>query len=173
MYDRTYWQNEVRNPANTFKTTKNDDGTITVERAGERMEEGTPQDKEHFNNMEAGISDAAMAAAVWGFGAMQAQRQNREYQGAFDADVLGESQTVTLTNAGKYPFNSTINSPTTVALEKSRKNLFYTVEATVTGHNGETGDIHITDKALNGFKVFYDGAGKSATILLRIKGGMT
>lgn len=173
MYPRTYWQNEVRDPANTFTVTENADGTKTVARAGTRMEEGTPQDKAHFNNIEEGITDANAAAAMWGFGYHQARQESKAYQAAFDADVLGESKTVTLTNTGKYPFNSTINSPVSVALATTRKNLFYDVEATVTEHTGEVGEIHIIDKALNGFKVYYDGAGKSVTILLRIKGGMT
>ena len=173
MYPRTYWQNEVRNPANTFTVTENADGTKTVARAGTRMEEGTPQDKAHFNNMEEGITDGNMAAAWLAFYLHQIELVDKEYQEKYDADVLGESQTVKLTNTGKYPFNSTINSPVTVALATTRKNLFYDVEATVTAHTGEVGEVHIIDKALNGFKVYYDGAGASATILLRIKGGMS
>ena len=173
MYPRTYWQNEVRDPSHTFYMTENSDGTVTLTPAGTRMEEGTPQDKAHFNNIEEGISDNDAAAAMWGFGYHQAQQESKAYQAAFDADVLGESQTVTLTNTGKYPFNSTINSPVSVALATTRKNLYYDVEATVTAHTGEVGGVHIIDKALNGFKVYFDGAGASATILLRIKGGMT
>jgi hypothetical protein len=78
---------------------------------------------------------------------------------------------VTLKNTASYPFNSTVDSPVTVALSKVRKNLFYTVEAVVDSADGMVGDIHITDKALNGFKVAYDGSGKSVTITLKIKGG--
>ena len=65
-----------------------------------------------------------------------------------------------------------MDNPATVNMSKTRKNLYYTVEAAVESHNGEVGEIHITDKALNGFKVSYDGPAKSAKIILRIKGGM-
>ena len=71
-----------------------------------------------------------------------------------------------------WPFNSTVDNPTTVSLATTRKNLYYTVEATVESHTGEVGEIHITDKALNGFKVSYDGPATSVNIILRIKGGM-
>ena len=37
---------------------------------------------------------------------------------------------------------------------------------------GLLGEIHITDKALNGFKVSFDGSAKSVTLELKIKGGM-
>lgn len=60
-----------------------------------------------------------------------------------------------------------------MALKQNRRNLYYSVEATVvTVSGGLAGDIHITDKALNGFKVAFDGSAKSVTLELKIKGGM-
>lgn len=35
------------------------------------------------------------------------------------------------------------------------------------------GDIVISDKALNGFKIAYTGSGSSVKLAVRIKGGMT
>ena len=46
------------------------------------------------------------------------------------------------------------------------------MEAEITAHDGNVGDVRIFDRMLNGFKVAYDGSAKSATIKLRIKGGM-
>ena len=48
----------------------------------------------------------------------------------------------------------------------------YTVEASIGEHNGNVGDVKISNRLLNGFKVAYDGSATSATIILRIKGGM-
>ena len=50
--------------------------------------------------------------------------------------------------------------------------MVYTVEAEVLEHDGNVGDVKIFSRLLNGFKVAYDGSAKTATIKLRIKGGM-
>ena len=89
-----------------------------------------------------------------------------------EAEITGETYTVTLTNTQKQPFNSTLDSPSTIALTKARKTLYYSVEPEVTAHKGLVGDIQISDKALNGFKVAYTGSGTSVTLTLRVKGGM-
>lgn len=98
----------------------------------------------------------------------------REYLGRMvDGEILGETQTVTLKNTAKFPFNSTRDNPVTVALKQTRKNLFYTVEAEQTGATGEVGSIEISAKALNGFKIAFTGSAKSVTLQIRVKGGMT
>ena len=174
MYNQTEWKDHVTQYPNRRIITDNGDGTSTVEKAqGEIIQQGTAQSSTNFNNEENGIQDATIAAQILGFGNLHQQRQNDEHQEQTDAEILGETKTVTLTNSAAYPFNSTVDSPTTVALTTTRKNLYYTVEAAVASHSGEVGDIHITDKALNGFKVSFDGSGSSVTLTLRIKGGMT
>ena len=58
-------------------------------------------------------------------------------------------------------------------LTTNRRNLYYSIEVEVTSvEGGLVGDIHITDKQLNGFKVSFHGSAKSVTLTLRIKGGM-
>jgi hypothetical protein len=182
MYERTYWQDEVRSPDRRVTMTQNSDGTYTVAKAGVLMQQGTNQDEVHFNNLEAGISDATIASALLDFALLQYRREEREHASAIDnhaalvdSEILGETQTVTLSNTAKYPFNSTVDAPVSVALNAIRKNLYYTVEATVTSYTGfgDIGEILITDKALNGFKVGFSGSAASATLTLRIKGGMT
>lgn len=82
-----------------------------------------------------------------------------------------ETGTVTLTNTKAYPFN---NSKVTVAITNTRQNLFYDVEAEVTAYSGGLpGDLIVSDKQLNGFKLEFDGSAKSVTVAYKIKEGMT
>ena len=141
MYRNTQWIDEVK-----------DQDTEEV------IQEGTPQSAGNFNNMEHGISDAHLAAALL------------IIQSSLTADqVATEEKAVTLSNSQSYPFN---NSTQTIALSRVRNFTDYTVEAEITDHDGNVGDVRIFDRMLNGFKVAYDGSAKSATIKLRIKGGM-
>ena len=125
---------------------------------GEVIQEGTDQSAGNFNNMEAGISDAQTAAAMLLIAA-----------GQLAAAQAAEVIVATLTNTKSYPFN---NSQQTVSLPNIRATTDYTVDAEILEHAGEVGDIIISDKLLNGFKVRYDGSATSATIKLTIKGGM-
>ena len=141
MYRNTHWIDEVKD-----------------QETEEVIQEGTPQSAGHFNNMEHGISDAHLAAALL------------IIQSGLTADqVATEEKAVTLSNSQSYPFN---NSTQTSALNTVRNFTDYTVEAEITDHDGNVGDVKIFDRMLNGFKVAYDGSAKKATIKLRIKGGM-
>ena len=141
MYRNTHWIDEVKD-----------------QETEEVIQEGTPQSAGNFNNMEGGISDAHLAAALL------------IIQSGLTADqVATEEKTVTLSNIQSYPFN---NSTQTIALNTVRNFTDYTVEAEITAHDGKVGDVRIFDGMVNGFKVAYDGSAKSATIKLRIKGGM-
>ncbi|WP_455619651.1 hypothetical protein [Eisenbergiella sp.] len=131
---------------------------IKDETTGEKLQDGTDQSAGHFNNAEHGISDANLAAALILISSSLTAEQ-----------VATEEKTVTLTNSQSYPFNS---STQTIALAKARNFTDYTVEAEVLSHSGNVGEVKIFDRLLNGFKVAYDGSAKSATIKLRIKGGM-
>lgn len=174
MYNQTHWLDHVTQYPNRRVITNNGDGTQTVEKAqGEIIQQGTAQSATNWNNEEDGIQDAHMAEQILTVANLHQQRQNDAHQAQTDAEILGETHTVTLTNTQKYPFNSTMDTPVSVALTTTRKNLYYTVEAEVTAHTGEVGDIHVTGKALNGFKVSFDGSGTSVTLTLRVKGGMT
>lgn len=125
---------------------------------GEIIQEGTDQSAGHFNNAEHGISDVNLAAALILISSSLTAEQ-----------VATEEKTVTLTNSQSYPFN---NSTQTIALATARNFTDYTVEAEVLEHSGSVGEVRIFDRMLNGFKIAYDGSAKSATIKLRIKGGM-
>ena len=125
---------------------------------GEEIQEGTDQSAGHFNNAEHGISDVNLAAALILISSSLTAEQ-----------VATEERTITLTNSQSYPFN---DSTKTIALATARNFTDYTVEAEVLEHSGNVGDVRIFDRMLNGFKIAYDGSAKSATIKLRIKGGM-
>jgi len=83
-----------------------------------------------------------------------------------EAPIL--SGTVTLTNTKEYPFN---NSVQTVALEKPLKNREYTVLTEVFGTDGDAGDIIVSDKAVNGFKIAFTGAARQAVVRYCVIGG--
>jgi len=155
VYHRTHWLDHV------------------TDQTGAVIQQGTLQDQAHFNNMEEGVADANFAAQILTEGYLQLRRIQEHNDAEIFAEILGETHTVTLINGKAFPFNSTVSSPTTVALTKNRRNLYYSVEATATQVSGGLlGDIHITGKALNGFKVSFDGSAKSVTLELKIKGGM-
>jgi hypothetical protein len=125
---------------------------------GEVIQDGTDQSAGHFNNMEHGISDAHLATALL------------LIQSSLTADqVATEEKTVTLTNTQSYPFN---DSTQTIALGTARNFTDYTVEPEIVDHKGNVGEVRIFDRLLNGFKVAFDGSAKTATVKLRIKGGM-
>ena len=155
MYNRTYWLDHV------------------TDQSGAVIQQGTLLDQTHFNNMEAGIQDATLASQIYGWADLQQKRFSDANDALMDAEVLGEIHEITLTNTQKFPFTSSVDSPKTIALAKTRKNLYYSVEIEVKEHTGLVGEILISDKALNGFKIAYTGSGKSVTLLVRIKGGMT
>ena len=125
--------------------------------SGEVIQAGTDQSAAHFNNMESGIIDASVAAAMLLIAAGELQSQTEI-----------ERHVVELKNTASYPFN---NSAKTVSLAITRDNTDYTVDVDIQAHTGNVGEIQIYDKQLNGFKVKYDGSAESATLILRIKGG--
>lgn len=84
-------------------------------------------------------------------------------------DLEAEIDKITLTNSETFPFN---NSVKTVALQKQRNTLNYRVITEVVSADGEVGDVIITDKQLNGFKIAFTGSAKNVTIKYYVQGGM-
>lgn len=126
--------------------------------SGEIIQEGTNQSAGNFNNMENGIQDASVAAAMLLIAA-----------GQINAELAVEEKTITLTNTQSYPFN---NSQKTVSLSITRTTTAYTVDVEISDHDGDVGNVIISDKLLNGFKARFDGSATNATVILRIKGGL-
>ena len=76
---------------------------------------------------------------------------------------------VTLTNTQDFPFNDSIR---TVAISPTRANANYIVDFHVASAIGNVGDIVVSDKLLNGFKIEFTGSASSVTINYQILGGM-
>jgi len=80
-----------------------------------------------------------------------------------------EAGTVTLTNDQAFPFN---NSQVTVPLVTERANQNYIVDYEVTAATGNVGDIIISAKLVNGFKIEHTGSATSVTVKYQVLGGM-
>jgi len=162
VYEWTAWQNHVTQYENRYKETQNSDGTIThtpVE--GAIIQQGTPQNAKNFNHLEDGVSNAGELAALLALCCIHANQQI--------SDMDGETMEVTLTNTQEYPFN---NSVKTVALSKQRNHMDYTVLTEVQDYSGGfVGDILITEKLKNGFKIQYTGSAASVKVKIYVKGG--
>lgn len=164
MYNRLIWLDHAVSPSNTYKVTQNSDGTITLTPAGEIIQQGTNMSAVNFNNLETGVTGAYTTAVE----AMRAVRLALEKAQALEGIVL----TATLTNTQKYPFNNSIK---TIAL--SSENVRYTKDYTViveveSSSGGGIGDIVVTDKLLNGFKVAYTGSATEVNLKIYVQGGV-
>ena len=162
MYEPKLWQDHVTEYENRYTESRNEDGTIThTAIEGEIIQQGTPQNAFNFNHMEEGISNASELSALLTITTIH-QKQ------AVD-NLRGETIEITLTNTQEYPFN---NSEETVALEIERNNMDYAVESEVKNcEGGFCGEIIVSNKLLNGFKIAYSGSAKSVTLKIHIKGG--
>lgn len=85
-----------------------------------------------------------------------------------DEALICEEGTVTLTNTQKFPFN---DSRVTVALAKTQKDTKYVVVTDVQTVAGNIGDVTVTDKQVNGFKIGYSGGAASVTVKYYVIGG--
>ena len=81
-----------------------------------------------------------------------------------------ETGVVTLINTKQYPFN---NSAQTSCAPFEQSDTDYFVLTEVIRAEGETGEIRVYDKAVNGFRIAFDGSARCAEIrYLVIKGGL-
>lgn len=90
------------------------------------------------------------------------------WQNEEDAPIC-EYGTVTLTNTGKYPFN---NSQVTVPLVNTQKNIKYAVVAEITSATGNPGEVVVSGKQTNGFKLAFTGSASSAVVEYIVIGGI-
>ncbi len=170
--DPLIWQDDVRSPANTYSVKDNSDGTKTIERAGQVIQEGTQQSAANFNAMENMAYGAMMVAEVLAQEVRQHQRRFDKVQEDLenlDDEIIGQAIEVTMTNSLEYPFN---NSLKTVAIT-TRQNTDYRVTVEIQGAPDNVGDIFITDKTINTFKIHFTGSAPSVTVKCFITGGKT
>ena len=86
-----------------------------------------------------------------------------------DEALICENGTATLTNSRKFPFNDSLKS---VALANRQRNTQYVVIAEVVTVAGNIGDVVISDKQVNGFKMGFTGGAASATVNYIVIGGI-
>lgn len=156
------WKDHVTQYSNRYKEVQNADGTITHEAVeGEVIQEGTPQNAKNFNDLEERVLASGEVANLAFLKVNMAENRI--------AGLTGEIVEATLTNSKEYPFN---NSKKTLALKTPRGNLDYTVvvEASTTDAGG-IGEIKITDKQLNGFKIEFTGTAKTVSVKCTVQGG--
>lgn len=163
MNKRTFWQDHVTEFDDRYKEIDNGDGTITHEPVeGEVIQQGTPQNAANFNDLEERVWAAGQLAAE---NARMLNHHRRTLQ-----RLVGESGAVTLTSSQDYPFN---NSKKTIVLshKKDTVNYIVNVDAAAVGGGG-VGEIIISDKQINGFKVEYTGGAKRVELRYTVEGGM-
>ena len=166
MYLWTNWVDETDEFEDRYTETMNPDGTITHTKVrGEVYVEGTPQDAAHFNQIEEGILDAHAAIAQ----AILAVRHNTWRIEELEKATDQETGEVTLTNSAAFPFNDSI---VTVPLVIERDNLNYVVVVIkIEATGGPSGDIDITERQVNGFKMAFTGSASSVKVTYAVIGG--
>lgn len=172
MYQITVWVDESDQYENRFRETDNGDGTIThTKERGTVYVVGTPQDAAHFNNLEGGVYDAHAAVALL----INALRQDGWRIDSLEdrTDELEQHQvavtgSVTLTNSLAFPFNNSLKS---VALSHSLENTNYEVVILSVTAVGNPGEIEVSDRQVNGFKMAFTGSASSVTVNYAVIGG--
>ena len=79
-----------------------------------------------------------------------------------------EDGSVSLTNTLDYPFN---NSKKSVALNNTQPRTSYVVLTEIVSADGNPGEVVVSDRLINGFKVAYTGSAKSAVVNYYVIGG--
>ena len=87
-------------------------------------------------------------------------------------DVLEDTLdiSVTLTNSQAYPFN---DSQDTVQITSPRDNTnYYVIPEVISYTGGAVGDIEVTDKLVNGFKIAFTGSATQVVLKCHVIGGV-
>ncbi len=164
-YQVTDWKDHVTEYENRYRETANPDGSIThTKEEGEIIQQGTPLSATYFLNMEYGIKDAQEAAALL----LNGLRQGVWRIEALEKATIQEVGTKTLTNTQSFPFNNSVSS---VALTNIRDNLNYVVVIVSVTGDGNVGEVEVTDRLVNGFKLAYTGSAKNVTVKYAVIGG--
>lgn len=160
------WKDQIDEFDGCFIEEAQGDGSIKhTPVRGTVQQEGTSQDQENFGAMMNGIIDAHTAVDLL----VNALRQVEWRTSDLEAQTAPEINSVTLNNTLTFPFN---DSRASVALAKARDNTSYVVEilnVAVTG--GCAGDIEITDRLVNGFKMEFTGSASKVVVTYAVIGG--
>lgn len=164
MRELINWVDHVVEYPSRFTETDLGSGMIQLDKApGTVKQQGTPQSATNFNTMDL----AAFESMLIGNENSRKLLTVQEKVESLD----GEAVQVTLTNTYEYPFNNSIK---TVQIPTTRNTTDYVVEVELVSKtgNGGVGNVIISDKLLNGFKIRYTGSATSVVFNLHIKGGI-
>ena len=141
----------------------------TLEINAEELEEGL-KDLDDLKDLVDGIDDDLLVVNEDGDVAskliINVLRQHI-WQNEDDA-LICEEGTKTLTNTKRFPFN---DSKASVSLAKTQKNTKYVIIAEPSTVAGNIGDINVSDRLTNGFKLAFTGSAKSVTVKYYVIGG--
>ena len=141
----------------------------TLEINAEELEEGL-KDLDDLKDLVDGIDDDLLIVNEDGDVAskliINVPRQHM-WQNEDDA-LICEEGTKTLTNTKRFPFN---DSKASVSLAKTQKNTKYVIIAEPSTVAGNIGDINVSDRLTNGFKLAFTGSAKSVTVKYYVIGG--
>ncbi len=141
----------------------------TLEINTEELEEGL-KDLDDLKDLVDGIDDDLLIVNEDGDVAskliINVLRQHM-WQNEDDA-LICEEGTKTLTNTKRFPFN---DSKASVSLAKTQKNTKYVIIAEPSTVAGNIGDINVSDRLTNGFKLAFTGSAKSVTVKYYVIGG--
>lgn len=172
MYQNLIWQDEVDQYEDIFveQSSSVTQGAVKhTKYRGTVQQQGTPQNANNFNHIEEGILDAHMAVSLLLNALRQLDWGHDDRLKWLEKATIQETGTKTLTNTQAFPFN---NSIVTVPLVTTRDNLNYIVEViSVTPTGGPAGDIEITERQVNGFKMAFNGSASSVTVKYAVIGG--
>ncbi len=167
-YQNTEWLDEVDQYEDIFVEESSTIAPGAVKHTkyrGTVQQVGTPMNASNFNNMEGGILDAHVAEEQM----IIAHRQLLWRTEALERATDQETGSVTLTNSMQFPFN---NSIATVPLTVTRDNLNYIVEVIkVEPVGGPAGDIDVSERQVNGFKIAFTGSASSVKVTYAVIGG--
>jgi len=89
--------------------------------------------------------------------------------GEVDDLVICETGTASLTNSLAFPFN---NSSKSIVLVNRQNDIDYVVYTEIQSATGNPGEIVISDKQVNGFKMAHTGGATAVTVKYYVIGGL-
>lgn len=165
IFNPINWKDRIVQRPRTYTEVHNQDGSRTDTPApGEIQEPGTQISATNLNQMDQGIQDAKIGVEQLLIGLKQVTWRVEDLEKATIQEV-GEK---VLTNTKSFPFN---DSKTTVALANTRENLNYVVVIVSAIGAGNIGDVEVSDRLTNGFKLSFTGSAKSVTVKYAVIGG--
>lgn len=165
IFNPINWKDRIVERPRTYTEVTNPDGSRTdTPSPGEIQEPGTQISATNLNQMDHGIQDAKVGAELM----LNALRQIGWRTDALEKATVQETGTKTLTNTKSFPFN---DSKSTVALTNVRENLNYVVVIVEATGAGNIGEVEVSDRLTNGFKLAFNGSAKSVAVKYAVIGG--